>query len=384
MEAMSKSIKLNGAALIVAALGFSASALAAHPGDTMEMPAAKAGVNLTAPEQHSRFGFAVDVLYMEAGNADFNYVTEQHERLVCLEYDNDDPANCTSTSEVEDSWYGHMVSHDYDWGFRASARYDFAGHGRDAALSYTRIHLADTSAVQHSASDSLHATSVWWSNMANAPSQGECEPGSSQCIASGKSRNQYSDIDLVFGQHVDVGARIQLHPFAGVRYASIESRDKALLTSFDSNILGGHGPDTFWPANYVSDFHGFGPRFGSDAAVNLGENVSVRGRVGFAALMGQMEHRGVVAELEEDFELEELSAFHTDSKTLMVPEMDMRLGVSYSQDFADGMLDLELGFEVMNYFGAIDKNIISLTNNIGNPQNFSLQGPYLRVQYDMA
>jgi hypothetical protein len=46
-------------------------------------------------------------------------------------------------------------------------------------------------------------------------------------IVEGRSENDYDAIDLAFGQKIDVGQRIRLHPFAGLRYAEIERTDRA-------------------------------------------------------------------------------------------------------------------------------------------------------------
>ena len=86
---------------------------------------------------------------------------------------------------------------------------------------------------------------------------------------SGKVEVDYDSGDLVFGQLINVGSRVTLHPFVGARYASIDYKATGRYST----------PSDTEPDNaYLilkSDFQGVGPRLGSDVAVNLGSGFSL-------------------------------------------------------------------------------------------------------------
>jgi hypothetical protein len=69
----------------------------------------------------------------------------------------------------------------------------------------------------------------------------------------------------------------------------------------------------------------------------------------------------------------------------VIPEADARLGVHYAFDFNEGSsFGIELGYEVTNYFNAIDVSQASVIDNTSHNNDFNLQGPYLRLQLDIA
>lgn len=331
------------------ALGVTASALAAHPGD-VTLPAAQSGVNLTAPEQMGYWSFGVEALYFQPGGHDNNYVqteTEQDVGIVDNEYDNT-----------------HSVDNDNDWGFRADVTYHFAGYGRDATLSYTHLDSDD--------SDSI-------SPIFTTDDDGVF-------TASGKADNDYDAVDLTFGQMIDVGTRVHLHPFAGVRYADIDVKNTA-YDQFVDNEENTIDQDT---DTLKSEFTGVGPRFGSDAEVTLGGGFSLVGRVGVSALIGDQDNKRTETENFYTDGGETLSSvdneYHTqDDHTRVVPEIDARIGAKYGMNFNQGTgLAFEVGYEATDYINAVDVSSVSYWDHTTHDSDYTLQGPYVRVQLDLA
>jgi hypothetical protein len=136
-----------------------------------------------------------------------------------------------------------------------------------------------------------------------------------------------------------------------------------------------------------STFNGVGPRFGSDAEVNLGEGFSVRGRLGLSALIGSrnVDANAVITAYNADGTT--VAGYitgdqETVSQTRLVPELDGRLGLNYTVDFDSSMaLGFEAGWQAVNYFNAISG---SDTDDVNTSANFALQGPYARIQFDVA
>lgn len=87
-----------------------------------------------------------------------------------------------------------------------------------------------------------------------------------------------------------------------------------------------------------------------------------------------------------------------ESETRVIPEIDGRLGLNYTYTFESNMaLGLELGWQATNYFNVVtDQYPVTaglfnsqFASSVGNQHydstsNFGLQGPYGRLQLDIA
>jgi Legionella pneumophila major outer membrane protein precursor len=153
-------------------------------------------------------------------------------------------------------------------------------------------------------------------------------------------------------------------------------------------------------------FNGIGPRFGTDAQINLGQGFSIRGRLGLSALIGSRSIDNTVSLTTYNADGTVLAegapnvTLADDSETRVIPEIDGRLGLNYTHNFDSNMaLGFELGWQATNYFNVIadqpDLNPVfgsqGNNGNSGNPgthytdnSNFGIQGPYARIQLDVA
>ena len=228
--------------------------------------------------------------------------------------------------------------------------------------------------------------------------------GGAFTYAEGETDTRYDAGDLVFGQKLDVGQRIRLHPFVGVRYAHIDLTDTGLYTG------GRDGNDSQSEnAKIENTFNGIGPRLGTDAQINLGQGFSIRGRLGLSALIGSHSLDSVVTDTDYtasgavDHNQTGTLTFADYSETRVIPEIDGRLGVNYTYTFnSNTALGFELGWQATNYFNVVSTNpslgdIGAADTSGSNPNShagpgtiydtnmdFGLQGPYARVQFDLA
>jgi hypothetical protein len=68
-----------------------------------------------------------------------------------------------------------------------------------------------------------------------------------------------------------------------------------------------------------------------------------------------------------------------------VPEADAKLAAAYDMDFNNGYgLGLEVGYQVTNYFDAVQDNTVSTLDTSTQYNNFFMQGPYARVELNVA
>lgn len=310
-------------------LGFSAVALAGAPKDQVVMPT---GINLLAPDSVGSWMVGLEALYVRAPDTSLQY------------------AAVTDGSVPVTTIKNQTVNSDNHWGGTADFSYMFPGQSRDLKFVYTHLETPDTSAV----GDLLGLLDS----------------------TRGHVRHTYNAVDGVLGQWVRIGDRVDLHPFGGLRYANINTHDTV-----------NEGASGFLPlltgltAKINSQFQGLGPRAGMDVDVNVGSGVSIVSTVGASLLIGDMhESRTIIAPIFN---------FHTsaDEEEHVVPEVDARIGLHYSYSFdTTTVAGLELGYQAVNYFNAIDIDNIDITapNTVNNSENYGYYGPYLRLQLAMS
>ena len=71
-----------------------------------------------------------------------------------------------------------------------------------------------------------------------------------------------NQIDLTAGQYIDVGCRLILHPYAGLRWAQV---DRDLDAVYVATLSGTASSGAFFATRESSDFDGIGPIAGIDA-----------------------------------------------------------------------------------------------------------------------
>ncbi len=360
----------------------SASALATRA-DDMPLPAAS-GVNLIAPHQEGSWSFALQANYFQPNN-DFNYAVgkatiTQGNILV--------PAAGIFTQTGQKTY---AVNSNNDWGWGADITYHFPGEGRDVTLAFTQLNSSDSDSVN---AEDANLTSLTPTGVLSGSKKGTVDD------ASGKVNTNYDAVDLTFGQLITAGSRITLHPFAGLRYAYIDYKATGTYSTIIDNGGGGGGGDLVGAAppggngkedtqTLKSTFSGAGPRLGSDASVNLGSGFSLRGTLGVSLLVGSID---VDADYTTDTYSSNVLTNSSDTKhsvdtnTRVVPEADAKLSALYHKDLDNGYaLGFEAGYQVTNYFDAIQNNTTSSTVDTSTSYtDFFMQGPFARIQLDVA
>ncbi len=320
--------------LMLLAMGLASASAYAGTIDTAPMPVSN-DINVTAPDQAGMWSFGANAVLLQpvSNNSTYNST---------------DTDNATNYQSVDQT---------YHWWFGADVTYAFPGNGRDVTLAYEGLH----------GSDSDSSVGSYTVGNVDLPLGAE-----------GKTDTSYDAGDLVFGQKLDVGQRIRLHPFMGVRYAHIDVKNSAEYTYFDAD----NNAVALTSGEQQGTFSGIGPRFGSDAQINLGQGFSVRGRLGFSALIGSSDPSLDYTVTDYATDTAAPYSVNHDSTTRVVPEMDGRLGLNYTYDFNSNMaLGVEAGWQAVNYFNAVAQT--SIDGNVDH-SDFALQGPYARLQLDVA
>ncbi len=349
------------------------SAYAAH-GNEAPLPVSN-DVNVTAPEQSGAWSFGVTAVLMQPTNSGYEYaITDQ--------FNANDPID---PSVYGDTIKTSILNENYYWWFGADITYAFPGNSRDVTLAYEGLHGTTTDNASNNFNNDVAQSSIYYSLV---------NPITNNDVASiqAETDTRYDAGDLLFGQKLTIGQRIQLHPFIGVRYTHIDVQDsfKDTMESFPSEGAEGGNES----GNLGSTFNGIGPRLGSDAGIILGKGFSIRGRLGLSALIGSEKSNYNYVSTYLFSPPSTIVPFtqtvnrDISSKTMVVPELDGRLGLNYKHSLNSTMdLGVEAGWQATNYFQVINDPMLSSPG--GTPahdkySDFGLQGPYARVQLDIA
>lgn len=340
--------------LALAMLGLGAVAFAGTPGNNMAMPT---GTPVIAPDSTGSWSFGLEALYMES-NTNFQYATFS-----------------TLATDGTGATINHnpSVTNDWNWGVEGDISYMFPGSSRDVSASYTYLNQ-DGSDSTTSPDNILGVTDF--------PNAG----GDPYDSAKANVDQTLNAATLTFGQVFTIGQRVSLHPFGGVQFADIDNTDKVnyygdlATVPVTTGIAGSYKQE--------SDFEGAGPRAGIDATLHIADDFSIIGTFAGALLVGNMDsqfqfNNGAVTTSIGGSELQ----FKNDSYTALVPELDAKAALDYMYAFnPTTSMDVQVGYEVVNYFNAESNDVLDAFNfnSVSNTSNFSYNGPYARLQLNIA
>lgn len=178
-----------------------------------------------------------------------------------------------------------------------------------------------------------------------------------------RTDNQWDAVNLEFGQHADFGDFKDVRYHAGLQYAHLKLKNYAPVDVLD--IEGTILASTF---NETSEsFNGIGPRVGMDLCYNFNPAFSIYGKLAGALLLGDaksLDSSGGVL------------PFPNSSTLTIVPELDLKLGMAYTLNLANGSFSLDGGYMATTYFDPL-----GLPANVNASSNYGFHGPYFGVQY---
>lgn len=347
--------------LALAMLGLSAVAFAGAPGDQTVVPS---GINLVAPDSVGVWSIGLEAMYVEPTSNEFTYAQTDSVPVA--------PA-------VGSYWSNRQVDNEWQWGGTVDLTYMFPGNSRDVKLSWT--HLFDSTSSNHTY---LAAGQTFFSPItlaANSDLAG--------AYAKGSVKTQYNAVDLVFGQWIKIGDRLDLHPFGGLRWADVDTTYKQ---RFNSPV--GAAADDYVNSygKMRSDFDGIGPRAGFDTAVHLGSGFSIVGTFAGSLLVGDINDKTTVTNYTGAAGAAgNITSYYSvkpnHDNTRIVPELDARLGLDYMYAFTPSTsMNVQLGYQVVNYFDVTEGDFASAynPNTTSSRENWGYQGPYLRLQLNLA
>lgn len=243
------------------------------------------------------------------------------------------------------------IQPDWDWGFKLEGAYHF-NTAKDLALNWT-----------HYRSEFEQGNLAGFNPFAG----GLLSPFNLV------SENNFDQVNLVLGQQADFGLVKHMRFYGGLQYARIETND---LNNF---LFSGIPPLISSISNYDNtDFNGLGPVVGINYAYNLTPAFSLTANGSGSLLYGSSRYSAGLVAAPVDVVLVSVHG----SKKAIVPSLEAKLGLNYAYTFPQGVLNFEGGYQVLNYFNALQTQGI---NGIFSPtihtSDFGLYGPYLGLKY---
>lgn len=173
-------------------------------------------------------------------------------------------------------------------------------------------------------------------------------------------RPKWDAVNLEFGQTIVLSDRHFMRFHAGGQFSRI---------SHDLYVNNGTLP---LPDAIHNSMNGFGGRIGMDVHYNLSHQISAYVQNAFAVLYGKPEFHTLTSGIIDSTGITQFS------KNGIVPEFEAKIGSRFTFPWPQGDLNIDVGYMANRYFEALLYRTIRAETQL---VDFSLYGPYLRVNY---
>lgn len=309
---------LNLKKTAVAVLAFGSSAVFAGTMGPVCTPG-----NVTVPCERTAWDFGVQALYLQPSYSGIGY------------------QGATTVNGVQNYDDSHYK---WGWGFKLEGSYHFST-GNDLNLNW--YHL----------SKSVNRTvSGTYSTLLNLPFT---------LSGAASVKPQWDAVNLEFGQHADFGEWKNIRFHGGVQYADI--RTNHAIAGVVNNTV------TIADTGRMK-YSGFGPRVGLDYSYDFGNGLAMYANGASALLVGTQSFNRTFSPTY--FGLSAVSG----SITAIVPELEAKLGLTYTYAMAQGDLTLDAGWMWVNYFNAQHTASALVSGNV-DKTDFAVQGPFVGLKW---
>jgi len=391
-------MKKNKIALSLVAASLSVTVFAGTAGDPVKAPS---GISLIAPDSVAVWSLGLEAMYVEPTNNEFIYGQN---------------VNISNTTNNITSYKNSVVNNDWEWAGIVDLTYMFPGNSSDVKLAWTHLFSTtssdSTSPGTYQFFQTAFSRSVFGPTFIGTINDSGYELTSSTGTITGSLSTDYNAVDLVFGQLLKLGDHLDLHPSGGLRWGEVKSnfniRGNVVndAVGVDVPVLGNTSSILeVFHEQITSDFNGIGPRAGIDTAVHFNSGFSIVGNVAGSLLVGRINSKFISNDavyttiIAGATTTTTADPFPNNGKnnhdnTRVVPELDARLGLNYRHNFSPSTtMNIQLGYQVVNYFHVTEADFISsglgyyggsFVNTTSNREDWGYQGPYLRVQLNLA
>ena len=269
----------------------------------------------------------------------------------------------TSTTIETDTYVENKP--DWSWGFKLESSYHFHT-GNDLNLNW--YHLGHKIATNYTTTNSTE-----FNTTQTVPS-----PITATISDAVSIQPIWDAVNLEFGKHVDVSTRQKIRFHGGVQYAYVKTNLPSFINGID--FVSTTQPPRLGPTTtHESDtakFNGVGPRIGSDMSYDLNRGFAVYAN-GAATILAGTSQFTTFSTKNSTIPTGPINTFYIVStngkKTSLVPELEAKLGLSYSYVMSRGNLTVDGGYMWLNYFRAQTIN--------GQDSNFGIDGAFLELKW---
>jgi len=386
-------------------LALATAGLTASLGVYAALPTDAQPYQIVVPNLKSGIDITLEGLYLQPSNSNLDYANVQTFSGAF----NDDSIVLNNTSNLQ------TVDPDYNFGFRVGLGYTFPDSGNDVQLAWTHFNHSDSNSTT-APSNSLLTSTLGHTNFVNGPFDDEEKlfglafglPIYDEASVTSDVKFRVDSIDLDVGQFVDIGTRLRMRMFAGLRFAQVKN-DQTATTNASGSLTVDVGDEEDLIIDYTdtnieqfnSKFTGIGPRFGIDSSYHIGNCFGVVGHAAMALLVGQVDSNTTAndtffasvnvidndgdLEFSDEFTLDTNTNINSDNVTRVVPAFDAKLGLNWSYIFTnESVLTIEGGYQVTQYIDAVDKLTVDDFNNVvRTSSSVGFAGPYLTLNWSI-
>ena len=166
--------------------------------------------------------------------------------------------------------------------------------------------------------------------------------------------------NVEFGHHVDMVNVADLRFHGGIQYSRIshEYRVRPNLLTFSDTLQ--------------MKYYGFGPRIGADFTYHLPNRFAVYAKGATALLIGKQNFHTITAGILD------IAGISNGSRTVLVPELEAKLGATYTFKLTQSDFCVDAGYMWQNYFKA--QKVLTISH-LGGETDFGLYGPYVGLKW---
>ena len=337
---------LNLKKTAVAVLAFGSSAVFAGSMGPVCAPG-----NVTVPCASTAWDFGVQALYLKPSLSSYGYNGSEFSV----------PVGTINTTERYNS-----NPYNWGWGFKLEGSYHF-NTGNDLNLNWYHLDHKTNSSGLRVAGPLLTDAVVGYA---------------------ASSTPKWDAVNLEFGQLAHFGEMDNIRFHGGLQYAHIQGNISATgvdVTTLDVALY-----------NSNRKYDAVGPRIGADYAYSWGNGLAMYANGASALLVGNHSFtktiQGVTAAGVAGPVLTETGSVNS----AIVPELEAKLGATYTYAMAQGDLSLDIGWMWVNYFNALSTGTgiasgtgtaaiggAAITPGFGATKetNFAVQGPFIGLKW---
>lgn len=248
-----------------------------------------------------------------------------------------------------------LLKTDWSWGFEAEGSYHF-NVGNDVTVDWT--HYSSTNRL------------LGFRGTVAVPNIGGV-PNTSFEVA---NQNRLDQVNLVMGQRADLGLVSKMRLYGGLQYANLQVN----VTNYYARLTLPAQLASFTSINLFSnaDFKGLGPVVGVDYSYDITHELSLIANGSGSILYGTS--RFDTGSVAQAVGLVFLPAYTAVKK--IVPTVEAKLGLNYAYNMAQGVMNIEGGYQAINYFTPLQSASTTYYNTFIS-YSYGLYGPYFGVKY---